>query len=132
VAGPAELEVAQLLALADVLAGPHIDDAGRHVRHPNGDEGHQTDRRVVSPDDHDRPGRHVSEVGLGVGRLRRVLPDRVGLGVVGAVDHPGADHGAGDGAVPAVVVRGTEERLVDGAADEPGNRLIVVSMSARE
>jgi len=115
-----EPEVAEFLALGQVVAGCDVggEQAGRDLRHPDGNERQQPNDRVVGVDDDNGSGGDVREVGLRGRLLLRVGPVGVALGVVGPVDEVGPQDRPSDGAVPAVVVRRAEERLVDGAADE--------------
>jgi len=115
-----EPEVAEFLALGQVVAGCDVggEQAGRDLRHPDGNERQQPKDRVVGVDDDNGSGGDVREVGLRGRLLLRVGPVGVALGVVGPVDEVGPQDRPSDGAVPAVVVRRAEERLVDGAADE--------------
>ena len=123
-----ELEVAQFFALGQVVAGRNVgcEQAGRDLEHSYRDERHQPDDGVVGIDDDDGLGGDVREVGLR-GRLRLDDPVWVALGVVRPVGEVGPQDRPGDRAVPAVIVRGTEERLIDRAADELRDGRIVAA-----
>src|SRR6267143_5310065 len=64
VSGPAEMEHTDLVALAHALPFVHRNLAGRHFRHSDGHDAHQTYVRVVSLDEDQRPGRHLRDVAL--------------------------------------------------------------------
>src|SRR5579872_107505 len=52
----AEMEHAELRALSDALPFVRSDLATRHFRHPDREEAHEPDARVVSLDEDDRAG----------------------------------------------------------------------------
>src|SRR5659263_190805 len=67
----------------------------------------------------------MCDVALRVSGHGRILTLDIGSGEVGAALHEGLLDRAGYGAVPAVVVEGAEECLVDRSADELVYRLVV-------
>ena len=122
-----EVEHAKLVALVDMLTLVHSDIACRDLNHTHTDERHGPDGRIIRFDVDDGAGGHNAQVGLrsdnalgvDVGVVLQVghtVPQR--LGIVGAVDNVGLEDAAGDGRVPAVVAKGVQEGLVDGATDE--------------
>src|SRR6267143_2997293 len=87
VSGAAEMEHADLVALADPL--PFVDGnlAGRHFRHSDRQDAHQTYVRVVSLDEDQCPGRHLRDVALRIIGTRRVKPFRWRFRIVSPVFH---------------------------------------------
>jgi len=86
-----ELEVAEFLALAQVVAWRDVgcEQAGRDLRHPDSNERQQPDDGVVGVEDDDGSGGDVREVGLRGCLLLRVGSVGVAFGVVGPVDEVG-------------------------------------------
>lgn len=116
--GATEVEHPQLVALLDALARLDGDLVGGHLGHSYGDEGHEADARVVGLYQDDAARRGLGDVALGLVGAVGVKPYSGRLRVVGAVYQCRADDGAADGAVPAVIAEGAQERLVQRAADE--------------
>lgn len=130
------VEHAKLIPLVDMLALMHRDIARRDLHHPDADERHRPDGRVIRLDEDDGTGSHGAQIGLRRNHARRVDVSVVGrvardavprrLGEVRAIEHVGLDDAAGHGGVPAVVAQSVQEGLVDGAADELPRQVVLI------
>src|SRR3979411_335667 len=81
----AEMERAELVALADALPFVHGNLAGRHFPHSDRTAAHQTYVRIVSFDEDQCPGRHLRDVALRIIGTRRIKPLRRRFRIVSPV-----------------------------------------------
>jgi len=129
---PPEMEHPNLVTLPDRAAWPDRDLARRHLCHPHGDEAHQADARVVGLDEDQGASGHCGDEGLreiggsGVWPVGIYESHSGRLGVVSTRDQDGLHDLAIDGTVPAVIVGGAEESLINGPADELGGEGVIV------
>ena len=126
------MEHPELIALSDHIVLHDGDIARGHLRHPDSDEAHQANGRVVGLDeDQGASGQRRDErlgpiLRFGVWALGIGESHAGRLGVVHARNRNDLLDDAVDGTVPTMVVEHTEERLIDGPSDKVRCERVVV------
>ena len=120
------MESAELISTLDPRALLNCDFARRYLYHADGDEAHQANVRVVRLDEDKGPCGNDTEVGLGSSEDGVVVAQGRGERIIGTRNDTGLDYCASDGAVPAVVVGGREESLIDCAAVESRGKWVAI------
>ena len=129
---PSEMEHSELLALSDHVVLHDGDVARGHLRHPDSDEAHQANGRVVCLDEDQGPSGQRRDECLGPVLRFGVRTLGIGeshagrLGVVHTGNRYDLLDDAIDGTVPTMVVERTEERLIDGPSDKVRREGVVV------